>query len=114
MDGFDRRKILFHRLNESLDVEAQVNRPVRLDLLQAGMPQFDGPRRHALLPFEVTGGDLNDALVKFPFLSMLLEPDLLERLVTLEEKPLVELIDALENTGIVLGFHQLGCPCTMK
>src|SRR5687768_17122050 len=107
MDGFDRRKIFFHRLNESLDVESQVNGAIRLDLLQARMPEFDGPRRHALLPFEVAGGDLNDALIKFAFLSMLLQPDLLERLVALEEKSPVELIDALEKTRIVLGFHQL-------
>jgi hypothetical protein len=36
---------------------------------------------------------------------MLLQPDLLKRLMTLEEKPLVKLVDALEKTRIVLGFH---------
>ena len=57
-----------------------------------------------MLQLEISGGDLNDALIKLTIGTVILEPDLFQRLVTLKEKLLIELLDALKKTRIVFRF----------
>ena len=93
--AFELGQIHFDAAHQGFDIHTQINRLVRQEFFHARAPELHRADGHLLLQFVVAGGDLNDALIKFPLLPVLLQPDLLERLVTLEEKPLVELIDAL-------------------
>ena len=95
-DGFGQRS----------DVDPEVNRSVGRDFFQSHTPQLDRARRNSLLPLEISGGDLNDPLVKKAILAMIFQPDFFERLVALEEELLIELVDAFLQARIVLGSHR--------
>src|SRR5207237_8357350 len=81
--------------NYRLHVDGEVNWTIALDFCQSGAPELDGAHRHTSLPFEVAGGDLNDRLIKNSVFAVVLQPNFLERLVTLEKEFLIELVDAL-------------------
>lgn len=82
-----------------------MHRAVRLDLFQAHPPQLERSGRDALLPLEITGGDLDYALIKTTIFAVIFQPDFLECFVAFEKQLLVELIDAFLQPRILLTFH---------
>src|SRR2546428_2439582 len=105
LESFDLGQVVLYRVGQSFNVDPEMNRPVARDFFQSSAPQLDGAGWNSLLPFEIAGGDLNDTLIKYSIITVILEPDFFQCFVTFEEELLIEFIDALKKTGIVLGFH---------
>ncbi len=98
--------MLFYDFGQRGHVDSKINRTVRFDLFQSHPPQLHRPRCNSLLPLEIAGRDLNDALVKSAILAVLFQPKFLKRLVTLKKQLLIEFIDALLQARIFLSFHE--------
>lgn len=103
---FELRQVFSDALDERSQLNSQVIGRINLDLGKAHAPELDRPDENALFPFEVSCGNLDYALIEFPVLAMLLQPDLLQGFVALKEFPAVELFDAFEKSRIETVFHR--------
>src|SRR6266496_2460030 len=103
--GFKFRQVSFHRFGKRRDVDAEKYRTERVDLREPGAPKFNRTYRNALLQFEISRGDLDDPLIELAGFAVIFQPDFFERLMALEEKPLIEFFNTFQKSGIVLGFH---------
>src|ERR1044071_9638446 len=105
LGALELREIRADGLDQRIDADPQVRRPIRKKFFQSHAPELERADGNALLELEIARGNLNDRLIKFPILAVIFEPDLFERLVAFEEKPVVELLNALQKARIVLRIH---------
>src|SRR3989442_15968729 len=105
MSGFKFRQLSFPRFGKPRDVDAEKYRTARVDLREPGAPKFNRAYRNALLQFEISRGDLDDPLIELPCFAVIFQPDFFERLMALEEKPLIEFFNTFQESRIVLGLH---------
>ena len=104
--GFESCQMVFDGADQRFYVHSEINRSVGFELFQSGAPQFKRSGRYSLLQLEISGGDLNDRLVKFSIFAMILQPDLFQSLMTLEKQRLIEFFNTFEKSRIILRFHR--------
>src|SRR5215467_7000883 len=93
-------EISFDGLDQCLDTDAEMHRGVRREFFQSHAPELQRSGRYSLFEFKVTGGDLNDSLVKFPIFAVILQPDFFQCFVAFKKKPVVELLKDRKSTRL--------------